>query len=49
MSIQLGQPLRELRRRDGRTQGELALTCGVNSQSNLRWAEWGEKTQKLGR
>lgn len=49
MSIQLGQPLRELRRRNGRTQGDLARTCGVNSQVNPRWAEWVEKTQNLGR
>ena len=46
MQHDLGQKIRELRRRDGRTQEALVEAIGVTSQAVSRWAEWVEKTQQ---
>ena len=37
MKLDLGQKIRELRRRDGRTQEALAKAIGVTSQAISRW------------
>ena len=37
MQLDLGQKIRELRRRDGRTQEALAEAIGVTSQAISRW------------
>lgn len=37
MQLNLGQKIRELRRRDGRTQEALAEALGVTSQAISRW------------
>ena len=37
MKLDLGQKIRELRRRDGRTQEALAEAIGVTSQAVSRW------------
>ena len=37
MQLNLGQKIRELRRRDGRTQENLAEILGVTSQAVSRW------------
>ena len=37
MQLNLGQKIRELRRRDGRTQETLAEAIGVTSQAVSRW------------
>ena len=37
MQLDLGQKIRELRRRDGRTQEALAEAIGVTSQVVSRW------------
>ena len=37
MQLDLGQKIRELRRRDGRTQEALAEAIGVTSQAVSRW------------
>ncbi|MBQ8398591.1 MAG: helix-turn-helix transcriptional regulator, partial [Clostridia bacterium] len=37
MQLNLGQKIRELRRRDGRTQEALAEAIGVTSQAVSRW------------
>ena len=37
MQLELGRKIRELRRRDGRTQEDLASAVGVTSQAISRW------------
>ena len=37
MQLELGKRIRELRRRDGRTQEDLAEAIGVTSQAVSRW------------
>ena len=37
MKLQLGETIRQLRRRDGRTQEELAEALGVSCQAVSRW------------
>ena len=37
MQLDLGQKIRELRQRDGRTQEALAAAIGVTSQAVSRW------------
>ena len=37
MQLNLGQKIRELRQRDGRTQETLAEAIGVTSQAVSRW------------
>ena len=37
MQLNLGTRIRELRRRDGRTQDNLAEALGVTAQAVLKW------------
>ena len=41
MQLNLGTKIRELRRRDGRTQDNLAETLGVTAQAVSRWESGG--------
>ncbi|MBO5022954.1 MAG: helix-turn-helix transcriptional regulator [Clostridia bacterium] len=41
MQLNLGRKIRELRRRDGRTQDDLAETLGVTAQAVSRWESGG--------
>lgn len=41
MQIELGEQIRQLRRRDGRTQEDLAQALEVTSQAVSRWEKGG--------
>lgn len=41
MKLHLGETIRQLRHRDGRTQEELALALGVSCQAVSRWEKGG--------
>lgn len=41
MNIEIGKTVRELRRRDGRTQDDLAQALGVSPQAVSRWEQGG--------
>ena len=44
MKLNLGTTIRELRRRDERTQEELAVLLGVTAQAVSRWESGGSQT-----
>jgi len=47
MQLDLGKKIRELRRRDGRTQEALAEAIGVTSQAVSRWEANGGFTPNI--
>ena len=47
MQLNLGTKIRELRRRDGRTQDNLAEALGVTAQAVSRWESSGSYPENI--